>query len=650
MDSTEIPPEGGDESEKTIAETPTEPAHRVLFGRYREIRRLGAGGMGQVILAQDTRLGIEVAVKMLLPSVASDASAVDGLRKEVLRGMQLTHPGIVRTYNFEQDERGAGIVMEHVAGESLGQRRARQLHGCFDCDDIAGWIEELCAVLDYAHREARIVHRDLKPQNLLITRPDLDSPTGHIKVADFGLAAIISDAAVRNSREGIMSGTPPYMSPQQARGDRPTPLDDIYSLGATIYELLTGSPPFYQGNIAMQVEHLIPPSMAHRRIERNVVGQEEIPPAWEKAIAACLAKDPAQRPQSAGELVIRLRHSESETIGRGAWGEPPVTKPGKPGRRSWLASHGRLWIGAVAAVGLALAGAMMLAHHRHEALPPPVPSPAPAPTPAPEQSVSQAIHAATAREPWVNGSGIKLAPVPITGGSSATASGKALVLFATTETTVGQYERFIAATGRPWPRPDFPTAADHPAVNVTWEDAVAFCAWLTETERTAGRLPEGARYRLPSDHEWSCAVGLGEREKPGESPKRKRGAITDVYPWGTTWPPPDKSGNYADASAKKEAVGTVYLQDYDDGFAQTCPVEAFPPNALGLHGLGGNAAEWCEDWYDPASKDARTLRGGSWADGEELYLRSSFRGSAEPTERFPGYGFRCVLEAPAGGQ
>lgn len=238
-------------SESTVRGLETEPATKLavttLFGRYRVLRELGRGGMGRVVLAEDTVLGVEVAVKILPDAIAGDPDAVAGLRKEVLRGRALTHPGVVRVHTFEQDAGGAGIVMEFVEGETLWQRRARQFSGCFECEDILPWIEQICAILDYAHRDAQIVHRDLKPNNLLLSRATRDFPKGRIKVADFGLASTISESSSRHSREGTTSGTPPYMSPQQAMGEKPTHLDDIYSLGATIYDLLTGKPPFFRG-------------------------------------------------------------------------------------------------------------------------------------------------------------------------------------------------------------------------------------------------------------------------------------------------------------------------------------------------------------------------------------------------------------------
>jgi serine/threonine protein kinase len=265
--------------------------------------------MGVVVLAQDTALDILVAVKLVPDVVVKDTESVTDLRKEVLRGMALMHTGIVRTHNFEKDEGGAGIIMEYVDGDSLADLKMRQPGYCFEPEQILPWIEQLCSALDYAHREARIVHRDIKPRNLMLTK------AGRLKIADFGTAAIITDSVSRHSMEGSISGTLSYMSPQQAEGKRPTILDDIHAVGATIYELLTGKPPFFRGNalsIHNQIITLVPPRMSERREELEVTHRALIPAVWETTIAACLAKDPAVRPQSAMELVARLKSTSPE--------------------------------------------------------------------------------------------------------------------------------------------------------------------------------------------------------------------------------------------------------------------------------------------------------------------------------------------------
>jgi serine/threonine protein kinase len=286
------------------ADAPPQSSDALLFGRYRVIRELGRGGMGVVLLAHDTALEIPVAVKLVPDLVVKDTEAIADLRREVLRGMALNHDGVVRTHHFEKVESGAGIVMEFVEGDTLADLKTAQPGGCLNPEQILGWLAQLCAVLDYAHREKNFIHRDLKPRNIMLTK------SGRLKVADFGIAAVISDSVSRHSLEGKVSGTLCYMSPQQAEGKRPSHLDDIHALGATIYELLTGKPPFFRGNqatIYQQIINVVPPSMTERREELDVAGKPPLPPPWEKTIAACLAKDPARRPQSAGEVLTQLR-------------------------------------------------------------------------------------------------------------------------------------------------------------------------------------------------------------------------------------------------------------------------------------------------------------------------------------------------------
>ena len=228
--------------------------------------------------------------------------------------------------------------------------------------------------------------------------------------------------------------------------------------------------------------------------------------------------------------------------------------------------------------------------------------------------------------------------------------GSETVHFSVWETRVRDYQAYAnAASGvdGSWKNPVFKgqaiTPVDTcPVVNVSWEDAQKFAAWLTDKERREGRIPASARYRLPTDEEWSWAVGIGDREGSG-SPKQKDMQLKDVYPWGTQFPPPARSGNYADRAMKSAFPDFGAIDGYEDGHATTAPVGTFPASASGLHDLGGNVWEWCEDFYDGQS-GARVLRGGSWG----LYVRGillssgRFNGSADA--RDGGIGFRLVLD------
>src|SRR5439155_19355286 len=181
------------------------------------------------------------------------------------------------------------------------------------------------------------IHRDLKPANLMVNQ------RGHLKITDFGIARSLADSASRLTAEQGRSGTLVYMSPRQVDGERGTHLDDIYSLGVTIYDLLTSKPPFYSGNIDRQIHERVAPSMTERRKEFNIE-PALVPAVWEETIAACLAKDPSRRPQSAAEVAQRLQLAPAQT-------RAITTGPGKRSNRKVL-----LGAGVAAVIFLALAG------------------------------------------------------------------------------------------------------------------------------------------------------------------------------------------------------------------------------------------------------------------------------------------------------
>lgn len=253
---------------------------------------------------------------------------------------------------------------------------------------------------------------------------------------------------------------------------------------------------------------------------------------------------------------------------------------------------------------------------------------------------------ATKDLPFVNSLGMKFVPVPITGGPT---DGQR-VLFSVWETRIEEFTPFIRDTGRQWPSVGFNQTSEHPAVNISWNDATAFCEWLTKREKGAGKLDATASYRLPTDHEWSCAVGL-DRESAELLPVEKHGKTRGHYPWGTGYPPPEAIGNFADETfhlsslSKAKGSGAGWVVGYKDLQYVTAPVVSYPANALGLHDLGGNVWEWCQDYYDVTLRD-RVLRGGSWKHHGEEGLLSSCRLSSAPAGYADDYGFRIVLEVP----
>jgi serine/threonine protein kinase/Tfp pilus assembly protein PilF len=275
-----------------------------LFGRYTLVKILGQGGMGVVWLARDEELERDVALKFLPDPVIHDRALLNELKRETRRCLELTHPHIVRIHDFVFNETSACISMEYVDGDTLANLRSEKEKKVFEPNEIAPWTGQLCNALDYAHNQARIVHRDLKPGNLMVNKK------GDLKISDFGIARSLGDTVSRLTMEQGRSGTLVYMSPQQLDGEHGTHLDDIYSLGATLYDLLTSKPPFYSGNIDRQIHERVAPSMTERRKDLNIE-PASVPAIWEEVVAACLQKDPAKRPQSAMQVANRLQLSSA---------------------------------------------------------------------------------------------------------------------------------------------------------------------------------------------------------------------------------------------------------------------------------------------------------------------------------------------------
>lgn len=267
-------------------------------GRFTLIERLGAGDNGVVWLADDEQLHERVALKFLAPSVALNAAALTALRRETARARRLAHPNIARVHDLFSAGHEAFIAMEYVDGADVGRLRLNQPYEVYAWNNFIPLLDQLCDALQYLHAEG-FAHGDLKPANLLVDRK------GRLKLTDFGFASLGLDStgeAVTPGAEGSAEGASvAHRSPAQLSGALPTVADDIYALGATLYEMLTGQPPFHEGDVPNQVRHRLPPPLSERLAERAI--QNEIPALVGATIMACLAKDPAQRPASVKAVI-----------------------------------------------------------------------------------------------------------------------------------------------------------------------------------------------------------------------------------------------------------------------------------------------------------------------------------------------------------
>ncbi len=257
-------------------------------------------------------------------------------------------------------------------------------------------------------------------------------------------------------------------------------------------------------------------------------------------------------------------------------------------------------------------------------------------------SVSSEAGKATKSSPFENSLGMRFVPVPISGGRKSSK----VILFSVWEVRVSDYKTFSKKNSDVLllePR-SFVQKETHPVVNVSWNDAGAFCTWLTEYDRKKGKLGTNERYRLPTDHEWSCAYGVGSEEDPDLSPNRKNTTSFTRHHWGEAWPPPKGSGNYYGEETKRnQQDGKAPIEGYSDGFEHTAPVGSFEANSFGIYDMSGNVDEWCEEWYSDA-REKRVVRGASWYTVRENFLRLNYRNRQLPNQRSINRGFRCVLE------
>ena len=270
----------------------------LIGGRYELGELLGRGGMAEVRKGTDTRLGRVVAVKRLRTDLASDATFQARFRREAQSSASLNHPSIVAVYDTgeEWSEPGGGhegvaqpyIVMEYVAGRTLREilREGRKILPERALEITSGVL----SALDYSHR-AGIIHRDIKPGNVMLT------PSGDVKVMDFGIARAISDASSTMTQTAAVVGTAQYLSPEQARGETVDSRSDVYSAGCLLYELLTGRPPFVGDSpVAVAYQHVREPAVPPSDHDTD------LPPEIDAIVMKSLAKRVEDRYQSAAAM------------------------------------------------------------------------------------------------------------------------------------------------------------------------------------------------------------------------------------------------------------------------------------------------------------------------------------------------------------
>jgi outer membrane protein OmpA-like peptidoglycan-associated protein len=346
---------GPKESMGTNADVSQQLKPGQLFAWFELQHELENGRTGAVWLAQDfsvKRPVQKVALKFLPDTIVGNKSAVEDLKSEISRRIPLRHSNILRVFAMVESKARVAIPMEHLDGQNLSRLRLTEPNQFFEVRDVEKWVQQLCDAVEYAHQEIGVVDGNIVPENLII------GPDGNLKLKEFGVSNCISDSMRRWKKALPEPGENiSYQSPQQKAGEPPVRADDLFSLGAILYELLTGHPPLEEAEKRIS-------SMTGRRAELGLKG-ETIPKAWEDAVAACLASDPLQRPESAIELKNRLKivsppsdvRAATDTeiqvgsLGYFAFRPRPVAKPKGPmrsGRKLWGVLAGLIVVLALA--------------------------------------------------------------------------------------------------------------------------------------------------------------------------------------------------------------------------------------------------------------------------------------------------------------
>ena len=268
------------------AEAASSDPMTVLSRCYDDIKELGRGAMGVVYKARDKILDCPVAIKMILGDLGEDSEALERFITEAQSAAALEHPGIITIYDIRTEE-PMFIVMEFVEGKDLGDVLGGKICPLPLFKKLA---VRFCEPLALAH-QAEVIHRDIKPDNIMVTK------NGGVKIADFGLSRKGGGSGM--TQVGQVMGTPYYMALEQIRGEEVDGRSDLYALGITFYEMLTGTVPFKKGDIAYMHMHEEPPGIAARN--------PEVPPELEEIVMKCLRKDPAERYQTVDDLLAALQ-------------------------------------------------------------------------------------------------------------------------------------------------------------------------------------------------------------------------------------------------------------------------------------------------------------------------------------------------------
>ncbi len=530
------------------------------IGKYKSEREIGQGGFAVVYKAKDPTLNRDVAIKILRPGWVQDPKMVRRFYREAQSAATLRHPHIVTIYEIGEFDNGQTyIVMEYLPGRSLAE--ILQKEAILSRDLTLEVLGQVAEALDYLHVQ-NLVHRDVSPKNIMVEH----KPGGrlHCVLTDFGLVKVLVNEDTLTS--GPL-GTVEYMAPEQIVASRQSeigPATDIYAMGVMAYRMLTGSLPFGGNPACVLISHLQdePPDPAEVC--------EDISPQVSAVLLRALVKEPSERYASAGEMVSELVRAMEALPYRVVDARVPSYAPAE-------ARPGHIVSPEIPQTMRIPAGFFWMGSDERDAEADPNEKPQ---------------HREYLPE-------YEIAKYPVTN---------------------AQYQVFVHATGHPppahWQDRRCPQGREnHPAVNVSYQDAVDYCRWLGQGT--------SAIFRLPTEYEWEKAARGGE-------PDMRR------YPWGETW-------------------CRGYCNSMEEGWGDTTLVHQYEPHNWSPYGvvdLVGNVWEWTDSLYrpyphsshySPLYSTAYVVRGGSWRNNKKD-ARIQVRGRYKPDVCRAYLGFRIARQ------
>jgi eukaryotic-like serine/threonine-protein kinase len=590
------------------------------IGNVRIDKLLARGGMAEVYLGTHLNLDRPVAVKLLHSFIEEEPLLLERFQREAKVVAGLRHSNIVQIFDFATIDGHPYIVMEYLKGPTLATylRNLHQRKKRIAPDQVARLLNALSVALDYAHGQG-VVHRDIKPGNILLHNNNDDIPldkplTDDVDaiITDFGLVRIMNTAS--QTASGTVSGTPAYMSPEQARGDPTDHRTDIYSLGVVLYEMLAGRVPFEADSTL---------TVLHMQIHTTPPPIPGIPPKVQAVMDRALLKNPDDRYQTTRELASdysraigmtaqaeTIREPQPENavpIGAPTESEPSL-QPAPPPKQepSPKPARSRTWIGVgllslvclalVAFGGSRLLSALSNFPKSTATLSPEIPNTGTSPLP----SETSGLPEATGMVPVPAGT-YEVGKEPVDAYHIAPQNIQLNNFWIDQyQTTNAEYQQYLAATGAPTPMvwPAATGEEKHPVRGVIWDQADAYCKWKNK--------------RLPSEAEWEAA-GRG----PGQPPP--------LYPWGN------------DPTAGGKAINLPNQNTYEVGS------QPFNKSPFDVFDMLGNVWEWVGEPYGDTNLTAghRMLHGTAYGDIRDLAFRYVI---APDSSDIQNAGFRCAAD------